>query len=86
MQDTPVLWGGVDYANIYAAMVDKGERHVPIPLLLQLFKLSIIQLIDLLNEPSHSKRHIVTRLEEKFRQYEKSHSAAMSRFLQLKMP
>ena len=78
-QETPVEWGNDEYANIYAALYANGDfqdgtlpNSFPILVLKDLLILSEMQLIDLLNEPSSSKRHIVTRLEESFREYEKT--------------
>ncbi len=74
-QTTPVKWGDA-YSNIYAALYGHGTedapaKDFPFHVLQQLLNYSDMQLIGLLNEPSDSKRHIVTRLEPEFRKYEK---------------
>ncbi len=76
-QITPIKWGGIVYDNIYTALViickRKGiEQNIPFRVLQNLLQMSDIDFLDLLNEPTASKRHIKTNLELKYRIHEKS--------------
>ena len=78
-QAKAVDWHGTPYANIYAALhAERKEKnlpdHIPFDILPGLLCLSEMQLVDLLNAPHESKRHLISNLEEAFREHERKAS------------